>query len=304
METALPQAIGIRGRVSSRDPYAVVTSRVLDWPGVLIETGTNNIAEVDDFVMSRHYLTMNASDKPYTYEIKGPYGFQSVTVRPGEMCLSPARDSVTLRMDSTHRYVRTWLDPAALERLINSGEADRPVRLRSTVVLNAVEIASLLNVLVVEAKLQNPGGLAVVQAVSSALVHLLLRKVGVDPPKQNFSRGGLSPSARRRALEMMDSRLGARLTIDTLAHEVGLSPAHFARAFKTTFGSAPHQYLLALRLEKARRELEAPGANLSAVAQHWGFADQAHFTRLFKRTFGLTPGTLVRQQHNSSKLRA
>jgi AraC family transcriptional regulator len=271
---------------------------------VLIETGTNNVAEVDDFAIDRHYLTLNADDKPYTYEVRGQHGFRRITVHPGELCFSPARDQVTLRMDSTHRYVRTWLEPASFDQLISYGESPRGVRLRSTTVMNSPELASLLNVLASEAKRQNPGGLAVVRAISAAIGHLLVRKAGIDSPAEKPSRGGLSPRARRRALEKIDADLGSRLTIDCLAKEVGLSPTHFARAFKTSFGRAPHQFLLERRLERARRELEVPSASLSAVALRWGFADQAHFTRLFKRAFGVTPGTLTRQQQNSSKLRA
>jgi len=96
---------------------------------------------------------------------------------------------------------------------------------------------------------------------------------------------------------MIDAALETRLTIETLAREVGLSPAHFARAFRESLGRAPHQYLLARRLERARRLLETTSATLSDIAQRTGFADQAHFTKLFKRAFGTTPGALARTLH-------
>ena len=59
-------------------------------------------------------------------------------------------------------------------------------------------------------------------------------------------------------------------------------------------GHAPHHFLLSLRLQRARRMLDAPGAVLSDVALRNGFADQPHFTRLFKREFGVTPGAVLR----------
>ena len=68
------------------------------------------------------------------------------------------------------------------------------------------------------------------------------------------------------------------------------------RAFKESIGRAPHQHLMRLRLERARRLLDAPGAALSDVALRTGFADQAHFTRFFKRQFGVTPGALVQSR--------
>jgi len=134
-----------------------------------------------------------------------------------------------------------------------------------------------------------------VEAVTTALGHLLVRHAGVERVQPLRARGGLSGVAKRRALELIDARLDARLTVDMLAREVGLSPAHFARAFKETVGRAPHQYLLWLRLERARRLLELCDADLSDIAQRTGFADQAHFTRLFKRAYGITPGALTRQ---------
>src|SRR2546428_667875 len=157
------------------------------------------------------------------------------------------------------------------------------------------QIARLMLPLRDEADNRNPGGLAVVEAVTTALGHLLVRHAGVERVQPVRARGGLSGGAKRRALELIDARLDARLTVDMLAREVGLSPAHFARAFKETVGRAPHQYLLWLRLERARRLLELCDADLSDIAQRTGFADQAHFTRLFKRAYGITPGALTRQ---------
>jgi AraC-like DNA-binding protein len=101
---------------------------------------------------------------------------------------------------------------------------------------------------------------------------------------------------RRRVLELIEAQLDERLSIDTLAREAGLSPAHFARAFKQTLGESPHRFLLARRLDRARHLIERCGAQLSDVAARSGFADQAHFTRHFKRQFGVTPGALTRTQ--------
>jgi len=148
-----------------------------------------------------------------------------------------------------------------------------------------------------EADSHNAGGLALVEAVTAGLGYLLQRHAGIGAPRPVRVRGGLAAAAKRRVLELIDAALDARLTIETLAGEAGLSPAHFARAFKESLGTAPHQYLLARRLERARRLLETTGASLSDIAQRTGFADQAHFTRLFKRAFGTTPGALVRVLH-------
>ena len=70
---------------------------------------------------------------------------------------------------------------------------------------------------------------------------------------------------------------------------VGASPAHLVRSFTQTFGIAPHQYLVARRIDAARKRLLG-GDPIARVAAGVGFYDQAHFTRLFKRHVGTPPG--------------
>jgi AraC family transcriptional regulator len=151
-----------------------------------------------------------------------------------------------------------------------------------------------MRALAAESDSGNANGLAYVEALMLALGRQLAVHAGVSPPRERRFRGGLSPVARRRVLELINAKLHARLTIDALSREAGLSPAHFARAFKETTGRPLHQYLLMLRLQRGRLLLGEPDARISDISLRAGFADQAHFTRLFKREFGVTPGAYQR----------
>ena len=298
-EPVLLDSIVARGRVTRRDSHsAIVTSQALDWPGVLVEAGRNDVSAVDDLVGDQHYLSLNLDTAPLHLEVKQPQGFKQFTVPPGSLWVSPSADPITLRLNSTLRYLRVSIDPLHLGRLISpSLDELAPVRLQRTYAVQSPQIAHLMLALRAEADDQNPGGLAAVEAVTTALGHLLVREAGIEHPRPVRAHGGLSAVAKRRVLELIAAALDTRLTIDMLAYEAGLSPAHFARAFKQTLGRAPHQYLLQLRLERARRLLESTTLSLSDIAQRAGFADQAHFTRAFKRAFGTTPGALVRTLH-------
>jgi AraC family transcriptional regulator len=295
--SVLPQAIIAQGKVTRReDRPAVVTTQALSWPGVMLESGTNNVTEADTVVLNQHFLSLNIDMNPLTLEVKGAHGFRRYTVPPQTVWICPAADPISLYVSSTFSYVRMSIDAPHLDRLLGQADDANPVRLRRMFGVAVPQITHLVKTLRAEADNQNPGGLAVVDAVTTALGHLLVRHVGIDQPRPTRLRGGLSPMARRRTLEVIHAQLDSRLTIDMLAREAGLSVAHFSRAFRETMGRAPHQYLLSMRLERARRLLEAPDASLSDVAHRTGFADQAHFTRLFKRSYGITPGALVRQR--------
>lgn len=298
-EPVLLDSIVSRGRVTRRDSHsAIVTSQALDWPGVLVEAGRNDVSAVDDLVGEQHYLSLNLDTAPLQLEVKQPQGFKQFTVPPGSLWVSPSADPITLRLNSTLRYLRVSIDPLHLGRLINPVPDElAPVRLQRTYGVRSPQIAHLMLALRAEADDQNPGGLAAVEAVTTALGYHLVREAGIEQPRPIRAHGGLSAVAKRRVLELIDAELDRRLTVEMLAHEAALSPAHFARAFKETLGRAPHQYLLQLRLERARQLIGTSGLSLSDIAQRAGFADQAHFTRAFKRAFGTTPGALVRALH-------
>ena len=298
-EPVLLESIVARGQVTRRDSHsAIVTSQALDWPGMLVEAGRNDVAAVDDLVGDQHYLSLNLDSAPLQLEVKQPHGFQQYTVPPQSLWVSPSADPITLRLNSTLHYLRVSIDPLHLGRLISPSLDDvGPVRLRRTYAVQSPQMAHLMLALRAEADDRNPGGLATIEAVTTALGNLLVRAAGIEQPRPARVHGGLSSLAKRRVLELIDAGLDARLTIESLAQEVGLSAAHFARAFKQTLGRAPHQYLLGRRLERARQLIETTDASLSDIAQRTGFADQAHFTRLFKRAFGATPGALIRALH-------
>jgi transcriptional regulator GlxA family with amidase domain len=52
---------------------------------------------------------------------------------------------------------------------------------------------------------------------------------------------------------------------------------------------SPIEYLLALRLQEARRLLTSTELTLSAIALNTGFFDQSHFTKRFRKMTGMTP---------------
>ena len=287
--------------VSVRDTQSTATIQALDWPGVLLEAGRNDVAEVDDLTLAHHYLGVNTGRKPVILEVKSEHGYRPVSVAPGSGWLAPAGQPFSLRVRNagTHSYLRISTDALRFDRLVNTGAGDAtPVALRRAYDIGGPQVQHVVNALAAEASDGTPNGLPFVEALTTALGLQLAQQAGVAILRREPVRGGLAPAVRRRVLELMDSQ-PVHLTIETLAREAELSPAHFARAFKESVGRAPHQYLIDLRLERARRLLDAPEVSLSDVALRAGFADQAHFTRFFKRRFGVTPGAVVRSRWRS-----
>ena len=93
----------------------------------------------------------------------------------------------------------------------------------------------------------------------------------------------------------IDSNYAERIDAGEIADEARYSKFHFIRTFKSIYGKTPHQYLTAVRVEKAKELLES-GASVTTACFAVGFDSLGSFTSLFKRRAGLTPSQYQRQQ--------
>ena len=79
------------------------------------------------------------------------------------------------------------------------------------------------------------------------------------------------------------------LDMERLAQELGVGYSSFRTSFTRHTGLGPHQYLLELRLLRARNLLEEAEFSVKEIAVQTGFADEHYFSRLFRQKLKLTP---------------
>lgn len=104
-----------------------------------------------------------------------------------------------------------------------------------------------------------------------------------------LGRGGLASFQARAVTAHIEANLGAAVRVADIAQVAQLSPSHFTRAFKKSFGRSPHAYITQRRLECAMDMMSSTREPLCQIAAVCGFCDQAHFSRQFHRRFGTTP---------------
>jgi transcriptional regulator of acetoin/glycerol metabolism len=130
---------------------------------------------------------------------------------------------------------------------------------------------------------------ALVSATARAIEKRLAEEAGAARSLLYAHRGGLPPAALKRVQTYVKEHLAERVSIEQLAAVAGLSVFHFARAFKHTQGTTPHDYLVDRRIAHACSLLRETDTPLSEIALASGFADQSHFARQFKKRVGIPP---------------
>ncbi|MFV0132581.1 GlxA family transcriptional regulator [Streptomyces sp. HMX87] len=114
-----------------------------------------------------------------------------------------------------------------------------------------------------------------------------------------FSAQLAAQTARRAPLrdvqQWITEHPGADLGVEALAARAGLSPRHFARAFRAETGMTPGRYVDRVRLEHARRLLEDTGDGVEEISRASGYGTPEAMRRAFVRTLGTGPAEYRRR---------
>jgi AraC-like DNA-binding protein len=92
-----------------------------------------------------------------------------------------------------------------------------------------------------------------------------------------------------RARDTMDRAFAQPLDVPALARVAHVSPAHFSRQFRATFGESPHRYLQRRRAERAMELLRETGDPVTEICFEVGFNSLGTFSRTFSEVVGESP---------------
>lgn len=135
--------------------------------------------------------------------------------------------------------------------------------------------------------------------VEGTLAVELLEVLATGRSRHPPASPSLRSRAARRALDLIRDRPEEVLTVGDLCEEVGVSERTLRYAFRDLLGVSPKQYLQAMRLSGASRDLRSSstGTRVADVANCWGFWHMGQFAADYRRQFGELPSeTLARRR--------
>jgi AraC-like DNA-binding protein len=103
----------------------------------------------------------------------------------------------------------------------------------------------------------------------------------------------------RRARDLMDREYARPLDVAALARAALMSPAHFSRQFRATYGETPYSYLMTRRIERAKALLRRGDLSVTEVCLEVGCTSLGSFSARFTELVGETPTTYRDRDHTA-----
>lgn len=100
----------------------------------------------------------------------------------------------------------------------------------------------------------------------------------------------------KNAISYIAQNYSQNIKINDLADYVGVNRSYLASSFKKATGYSPKEYLLSLRMERAKSLLETTDMTINGISNAIGYTDQLAFSRMFKRYAGVSP-TVYRDEN-------
>jgi AraC family transcriptional regulator len=127
------------------------------------------------------------------------------------------------------------------------------------------------------------------RALSLLALHSVRTLSGLGRAQNFVARGGLAPVVLRRVCQYMEEHTHEDITLREVATLAGVTPNHFAAAFKQSTGMPPHAWFRRRRIERAKDLLRIGSTDVATVALLVGYENQSSFGVAFRRETGMTP---------------
>jgi AraC family transcriptional regulator len=279
---------------SPLDPASpIVFKRKAAWDGIRLEHYRFRTGDLPGHRSKEHLITI-ALGGNCQGEIHTANGVHSSNHHRGSVCIIPAGQHYQARLLGESEHLAMYIEPSLLLHAVPASHTTGVVEVVETCSPSDPVISNVALALLAELNSSERGAGAVsgrlyTESLANVLaVHLLRHYTSFGSDTQRLT-GGLSGQRLRLVKEYITDNYGRDLSIAELAGIAGMSPFHFAREFKRTTGTTPHQYLIKFRINRAKALLAESKIPLVEVSYRSGFSHQSHFTRLFHRVTGTTP---------------
>lgn len=131
-----------------------------------------------------------------------------------------------------------------------------------------------------------PGFQNILEALATTITHQIVRSILKITNRVDFITDKFEIE---KTIEFIYQHFGRKLNVTDLAVIASMSESHFIRIFKKETGYSPMEFLIKVRIDKAKKLLRSGTKNVTEVSLECGFSSISHFSSSFTKHTGMTP---------------
>jgi AraC family transcriptional regulator len=276
---------------STQTSSPVLSSQNRGWENILVEQFCHPPGEARCYYSDEHAICLSLAPRPVRLlQIKGGKTYVGLYGK-GDISIMPAEMPVFFRWDSDDHYLQIRLVSEFIKRVAEETLDMNPdgIELRSEFRIHDPQIEAMGMLLLSELTQENLGGRLYIESLANVLAVHLLRQYTTPRSRLALYEGGLSERQLLYILEYINEHLDREIRLADLAQLLNMSQFHFSHLFKQSLGTAPYQYLLQQRLERAKQLLKQTDRSIMEIALECGFNSHSHLSKQFRQFTGITP---------------
>lgn len=158
------------------------------------------------------------------------------------------------------------------------------------------DISMLVRLLLEELKYKQLGHEFMEENLYALIVSSLIRQIKHNLPSRPHNVRKASKENFKSVIDYINENYAAGISCTELSGLLKMDKYSFIRSFKAQTNKTPYEYVLDLKIEKAKKMLAGKDCTVTEVSMLCGFSSHSHFTSTFKKKTGLSP-TEFRMNH-------
>lgn len=273
----------ILGKMQSIEPGSVDVS-VNDCMGIFIPKKPFDFSDTEHVHKGYEFVISFGPDAPYKVENR-----YVITEHKKIFPFNPEQSHQAVDSNYGYNLLAFFLDTDYLQGLADSIYGARELSFYNQSFAYDARLKNLLSTFIEESRNKQGGHDLITQSIANQLGIYLLRNIKSNCPAAKEERYYSQKRSINQAIEFLYENYRNNFSLNEIARVAHLSPYHFSRVFKAETGKTPFEFLLDIKIDKAKGHLRYSDKSITEICFECGFNTISHFTRVFSKKVGLTP---------------
>lgn len=264
------------------------TSCRLNWSGVEVHRYSLHPHEAPEHSYPQLAVFLPHPPRPVKVELRLAGAKIVAELSEGDVSIAPPGVPRSSKVEGCGELTAIFLDPVLVAEVATAQREIYSFEILPQFAIRDPLIYAIGTALDCQLMAPTPEPPVYAESLATALAaHILAKYSNKTPgPPRGVS---LTKSQLRRSIDFIHANLHTEVSLGEIASAANMSKYHFAKSFRQAVGIAPHQYLVKLRIERARKLLLGDDLSVEEIAHRVGYADKSHFNAQFAKIVGTTP---------------